>query len=51
VQALGVLWRTLWRGGASERAVTLDIRRDEQAQTLTVHSVDRMKTLRRAQGI
>ena len=51
VQALGALWQALWRGGASERAVTLDIRRDEQAQTLTVHSVDRLKTLRRAQGI
>lgn len=51
VQALAGLWQALWRGGAPERAVTLEIRRDEQAQTLTVHSVDRMKTLRRAEGI
>lgn len=51
VATLGALWQTLWKGGLPERDVTLDIVRDEQPQTLTLHSVDRMKTLRRAEGI
>ena len=41
----------LWSGGAPEREVVLDIQRDGQAQTVHVFSVDRMKTLKRAQGI
>ena len=51
VKALEVLWKTLWAGGAPEREVTLDIVRDGQPQTLKLQSVDRMKTLKRAQGI
>lgn len=51
VRALAALWQALWGGGAPERAVTLEIERDRQPQTLTVHSVDRMKTLRREEGI
>ena len=51
VRALEVLWKTLWAGGASEREVTLDIVRRGQAQTVKLQSVDRMKTLRSAQGI
>ena len=51
VNALDKLWQTLWAGGAPEREVTLEIERDDGVQTLTVHSVDRMKTLRRAEGI
>jgi serine protease Do len=51
VRALDQLWKTLWAGGAPERAVQLEIERDHVAQTLTVFSVDRMKTLRRAEGI
>jgi S1-C subfamily serine protease len=51
VRALDMLWKTLWAGGAPEREVTLDIVRGGQAQTLKLQSVDRMKTLRRAQGI
>ena len=51
VQALATLWQALWAGGAPEREVTLDIERDNQPQTLKVYSVDRMKTLRRAEGI
>ncbi len=51
VNALATLWKALWAGGPAERALTLDIRRDGQAQSLTVNSVDRSKTLRRAQGI
>lgn len=51
VAALEGLWKRLWTGGAPERAVQLDIERDGARQTITVHSVDRMKTLRRAQGV
>ena len=51
VAALEGLWKTLWRGNASERAVTLDIQRNGRTQTLTVQAVDRAMTLRRPQGI
>ncbi len=51
VDALAVLWKTLWAGGAPEREVTLDIERRGQARTLKLQSVDRMKTLKSAQGI
>ena len=51
VRALAALWQTLWAGGAAEREVTLEIVRDRLPQTLKVYSVDRMKTLRRAEGI
>lgn len=51
VGTLGALWQTLWGGGQPEREVTLDILRGDDAQTLRVHSVDRMKTLRHAEGI
>ena len=51
VHALEVLWKTLWAGGAPEREVTLDIVRAGQPQTLKLQSVDRMKTLKSAQGI
>ena len=50
VAALETLYKTLWRDGA-ERDVELTIRRDGQVQSLTVHALDRMKTLRRPQGI
>lgn len=51
VKSLGALWQALWAGGAPERAVQLLIERGDAQQALTVHSVDRMKTLRRSQGI
>ncbi|MBL8353231.1 MAG: serine protease [Delftia acidovorans] len=51
VDALDKLWKTLWSGGAAEREVTLEIERDDAVQTLKLYSVDRMKTLRRAEGI
>ena len=51
VRTLETLWKTLWRGGASEREVTLEIRRGDEPRTLKLQSVDRMKTLRRPQGI
>ena len=50
VGALETLWKTLWRDGA-ERDVALTIARDGEVQTITVHATDRMKTLRRPQGI
>ena len=51
VVALEMLWKTLWAGGLPEREITLDIVRDGQPKTLRLKSVDRMKTLKRAQGI
>jgi serine protease Do len=51
VAALETLWKTLWRGDAAEREITLDIRRGATAQMMKVQAVDRATTLRRAQGI
>jgi S1-C subfamily serine protease len=51
VADLAALWKTLWAAPAAERAVRLDIERNGQAMTLTVHAVDRAKTWRRASGI
>jgi S1-C subfamily serine protease len=51
VKALAELWKQLWAGGAPERAVTLEILRDGRPQTLVVQTVERAKTLRRAQGV
>jgi serine protease Do len=51
VKSLAMLWKTLWAGGLPEREVRLDIVRDGERQTLKVQSVDRMKTLKRAEGI
>jgi serine protease Do len=51
VTALGELWHTLWRGGPPEREITLEIQREDKTETLKVYSVDRAKTLKRAQGI
>jgi serine protease Do len=50
VGGLEKLWKTLWHEGV-ERDVQLVIRRDGELQSITVHSADRMKTLRRPQGI
>lgn len=50
VGALETLYKRLWRD-AAERDVELVIRRGEETQTLTVHTVDRMTTLRKPQGI
>ena len=51
VATLAQLWKALWAGGAPERAVTLEILREGRPQTLVVQTVDRAKTLRRAEGI
>jgi hypothetical protein len=50
IDALETLYKTLWRDGA-ERDVVLTIRRGGEVHTLTVHALDRMKTLRTPQGI
>lgn len=50
IRSLAVLWKTLWAGGV-QREVTLEIERDESAQTLKVNSVDRATTLRHGEGI
>lgn len=50
VGALETLYKTLWRD-VPEREVTLVIRRDGDTQTLKLQSLDRMKTLRKPQGI
>ena len=51
VARLEELWKRLWAGASAEREVRLEIERDGQRQTLSVQTVDRAKTLRRAQGI
>lgn len=51
VHSLSALWRALWAGGGAEREVVLDIQRQGEAQAVKVYSVDRLKTLRRPQGI
>ena len=51
VTGLEQLYKTLWRGDTPERKVTLDIVRDGMPQTFTLRSRDRIKTLRRPQGI
>lgn len=51
VPTLAALWRALWQGSGSRRAVQLQIERGGQMQTLTVHTVDRAATLRRAEGV
>jgi serine protease Do len=50
VAGLESLYKALWRDGA-EREVALEIRRDGEPQTLTARTRDRMKTLRKPQGI
>jgi serine protease Do len=51
VNTLGMLWKSLWNGGQPERDVVLEIRRGDESRRLTLHSVDRMSTLRKAKGI
>jgi S1-C subfamily serine protease len=51
VDALAGLYQALWSGGAPERAVTLEILREGRPQTIVVQTVDRAKTLRRAEGV
>lgn len=51
VASVEALWKALWKGQGSERAVRLEIERGGQPRTLTVHTVDRAATLRRAGGV
>ena len=50
VSDLESFYKALWRSDA-EREVTLDIRRAGSTQTLKVQAIDRMKTLRRPEGV
>jgi S1-C subfamily serine protease len=51
VATLAGLWKQLWTGGQPERTVTLDIQRGDEAKQLTLKTVDRMSTLKHAEGI
>ena len=51
VSGLESFYNTLWRGGAVERDVRLDIVRGVEFQTLHAMTLDRMKTLSKPQGI
>jgi S1-C subfamily serine protease len=51
VAALDALWQQLWRGGAAEREVTLDIRRGDETRRLHMRTVDRTSTYKHAEGI
>jgi S1-C subfamily serine protease len=51
VAGLEQLWKRLWAGASPEREVKLEVERDDERQSFSVQSVDRAKTLRRAQGI
>ena len=51
VKTLDSLWKALWNGGLPERDVVLEIRRGDESRRMTLHSVDRMTTLRKAKGI
>ena len=51
VSDLEGLYKTLWRGGAAEREITLVVSRGGVKSTLKVQAKDRMKTLRQAKGI
>ena len=50
VRDLQGLWTALWQGG-SRRAVQIDIERGGEKRSLTVHTVDRAATLRKAEGV
>lgn len=51
VDRLETLWKALWRGERPDRDVVLEIRREGERRSLTVHAVDRTATLAHAQGI
>jgi S1-C subfamily serine protease len=50
VAGLESFYKSLWRD-PPERDVAIEIRRDGQTQTITAKSLDRLKTLRKPQGI
>ncbi len=51
VAALAPFYRALWQGGPAERDVTLEVRRDGEARSVTLHAVDRLKTFRQPVGV
>lgn len=51
VRTLEALWKRLWSGGPPERDVQLNVLRQGQPMAFTVHSVDRMKALKRPKGV
>lgn len=51
IAGLAQLYQALWAGGAPERAVMLEILREGRPQNIVVQTVDRAKTLRRAEGV
>ena len=51
VAALAALWQRLWDGGAAEREVKLEISRGGQSRQVTMRTIDRMSTFKRAEGI
>lgn len=50
VATLEQLWQALWQGSSAERTVHLRIEREGQPRELAVHSIDRSRSLRRAEG-
>lgn len=51
VRTLEALWKRLWTGGPPERDVKLQVLRQGRPLAFTVHSVDRMKALKRPKGV
>jgi S1-C subfamily serine protease len=51
VVTLESFYKALWNGGPAERNVTLDLLRNGRPLAVTLRTVDRMKTLKRAQGV
>ncbi len=51
VRDLETFYKTLWRRSEAEGEIRLEIHRGSRAQTLTVRSIDRMKSLVRPGGI
>ena len=51
VVTLESFYKTLWSGGPAERNITLELLRDGRPLAVTLRTVDRMKTLKRAQGV
>jgi len=51
VRTLEALWKRLWSGGPPERDVRFEVLRQGRTLGVTVHSVDRMKALKRPSGV
>ncbi|MFO1328210.1 MAG: S1C family serine protease [Rubrivivax sp.] len=51
VASVEALWKALWRGTGSARAVQLQVEREGRPQQITVHTVDRSMTLKRSEGV